>query len=242
MSLLKKVRNINKYDKKIVQGYIRRIQGLISRQQIPLVIDYICLLFFCEMDRYGKKVFESIHQHNPGEPYCSWFGIMDIMHTEYSSNFLYQWRFKYHTAENGGFTNSDIIIGITNSSHAHWFNSRCGHHIGLTNAGNLYKTAYLLSKMCKNELYLGETEVMGDKPVKRWMCNNDEIIMTVDVKKKLMNYVIKRTDGTKEYWWNAVNIPITFQGKDQKYRMAVAYCYYLGSVELIEFNKIVTTS
>ena len=240
MSLLKKVRNINKYDKKLVQGYIRRIQGLISKQQIPLVIDYICLLFFCEMDRYGKKVFESIHQHNPGEPYCSWFGIMDIMHTEYSSNFLYQWRFKYHTAENGGFTNSDIIIGITNSSHAHWFNSRCGHHIGLTNGGILYKTVYRSSKINKSELYLQDVKLASHAFGKRWMCNNDEIIMTVDVKKKLMKYVIKRTDGKKEYWW--WNIPISFQGKDHKYRMAVAYCYYLASVELIEFNKIVATS
>ena len=28
------------------------------------------------------------------------------------------------------------------------------------------------------------------------------------------------------------------QGKDHKYRMAVAYCYYLASVELIELIKL----
>ena len=106
-NILKKVSDINRRDQSTVFGFIRRIQRLIKNKHIPLVIEYICLLFFYETDRINdsKITIKSTFI------FSMRYGMMHILDNEYSRKFLYQWRFKY--CNNNKDTKSILQFGIT---------------------------------------------------------------------------------------------------------------------------------
>ena len=237
----KNIRKINTFEKNLVYGYVRRIQKSIE-YQIPYVINAICLLFFYEMDQFGKTKVSDDDDNKR----CSIFGTMNIMHTEYSSNFLYQWKFKFGSKTEG------ILIGITNSINVHWFESRYEHHIGLSSCGMVLKTNYP-SKTHPEEHYVGNycipiaeefdlTHNNMRPNRKQCILPNDEIIISMDIKEKVMEYAI-RSHGCRKFKYGMTDIPIIFERKDDKYRIAVAYLCETGmDIELIAFNKIVRTS
>lgn len=239
----KNIKKINNFEKNLVYGYVRIIQKLIE-YQIPYVINGICLLFFYEMDQFGKTKVSNDDERIKKR--CSIFGTMNIMHTEYSSNFLYQWKFKFGTKTEG------VLIGITNSTTVHWFESRYEHHIGLSSCGMILKTENP-SKTCPEEHYVGNycTPIAEEFALtpnntgpnrKQCILPNDEIIISMDVKEKLMEYAI-RSHGCRKFKYGMTGIPIIFERKDDKYRIAVAYLCETGmDIELIAFNKIVRTS
>ena len=212
----KNIKKINNFEKNLVYGYVRIIQKLIE-YQIPYVINGICLLFFYEMDQFGKTKVSNDDERIKKR--CSIFGTMNIMHTEYSSNFLYQWKFKFGTKTEG------VLIGITNSTTVHWFESRYEHHIGLSSCGMILKTENP-SKTCPEEHYVGNycTPIAEEFALtpnntgpnrKQCILPNDEIIISMDVKEKLMEYAI-RSHGCRKFKYGMTGIPIIFERKDDK--------------------------
>ena len=234
MICLKNIHKINRYDKDTVRGYINRIEKK-YKQRIPLVIQYICLVFYYEKDEFGKRI-ECMKERR-----YSHFGMMDIMNTDYLSQFLYQWRFKYYRDHCNNLKHkvrgaSDVIFGITDQSNKlEWYNSK-GYHIGFCKYGYLYQTKHdPRTPVHKLEV----TDMAYLKKRRRWIMPNDEMIISLDIKAKKMGFVIKRDS---KIHFEETNIPIVFAYKDQKYRIAV-HCDGKGiNVELIEFTKIVRTA
>lgn len=256
MLSFKNISKINRHDKNVVYGCIRRIETLIEKQ-IPLVIHYMCLLFYYELDQfeYGRKeicINEEAVQYGEEPKYscdriprnnlsngdnanCSCYCIMDIMHNEYSSRFLYQWKFEYDDRYSIPIIHAaDIIIGITDSSNVKWYNSNYGHHIGLSNCGEIYRTIYWPSKTCKNECYSKNTKTFLDKD--HYIYPGDEITINIDIKEKTMEYILKKQDTNIES--RIVNLPIVFLSRNHKYRMVTYYTGVGISVKLTEFNKV----
>ena len=125
---LKRVHNINRYDKHTVFGYIKRIQKLMKKKQIPLVIDQLCLLFYYEFDQFHPKSSRNGLRHT---------GMMDIVNNEYTRKFLYQWRFKYYNDKSQLTPLKFQWIGITEliGGSAHIWR----HRIGLQRGGLIFK-------------------------------------------------------------------------------------------------------
>lgn len=263
MLSFKNIPKINICDKSIVYGYIRRIQTLIESKLIPLVINYICLLYFYESDEFGygrKKIcftedegktryvsvkVPRVDLLNGDNANCTCYGMMDIAHNEYSSKFLYQWRFEYSDKYAMEIIHiPDIIIGITDSPNVQWYDSNNGHHIGLSNCGEIYTTVYMPSQTCKDEHYLNSKEKKTHKRYLPGSCYyifpHDELIVNIDITAKQMEYVIKRYD-TNRLIPLPNKYPILFENTDHKYRMVAHYCGTGISVKLIEFKKICRT-
>ena len=226
MLSFKNINKINRYERNLVYGYVRRLQKVI-KHQIPYIIDCICLLFFYEMDQFGKTKMDQFG-------YYSKFGAMNIMHTEYSSKFLYQWIFKCSPESVKG-----LVIGITDSTNPHWFLSHHEHHVAWTRTGLVFKTNYKPSQTDETEHYIRNYRTENRYRNRRnWILPNDEIIISIDIKEKLLEYVISR-DGELQY--EDMDIPIIFEKKNHKYRIA-AYCRTEMNIELTAFKKIVRTS
>ena len=239
MLSFRNIGEINRFDRDTVYGYIKRVQKLIKSQNIPVAIQYICLLFFYEIDQFTEDGTINLLAGYDG---CSYFGMMDITNSEYLSNFICQWRFEYYTDPDKyrpitGFINTNVIIGITDSSNVHWYASNYGHHIALSKYGDLYQTKYMPSQSCETEYYTRNTiESLG---IQKWIYAKDQIIISMDIKEKKMEYVL-RSDGIDRYCIR--DISIMFPSKNHKHRMAV-YCQGIGmKVKLIKFNKIIRTS
>ena len=254
---------INRYDKNTVHGYVRRAQKLFE-YQIPLVIDFICLLFFYETDQFEKNVkriyetdqFEmNVNEHGTiisirevginsfTSAYngCSCFGTMNIMNGEYLSKFIYQWRFEYYIDPMLYKSNinmkDDVVIGITDLPNVDWYKSDHGHHIALSSYGCLYKTEYVNTKTGLDS----QKNIVECYGVDNWIFPKDEIIINIDIKEKKMEYIIVRNEGGED-GYHFEDVPIKFLCKDHKYRMAI-YCQGIGmTVKLVEFNKITRTS
>ena len=228
-NILKKVSDINRRDQSTVFGFIRRIQRLIKNKHIPLVIEYICLLFFYETDRFYP---ESTIRY----PDFAMLGMMDILDNAYSRKFLYQWRFKANKNKKRVHTlgESEVQLGITDV-HRHFYTSS-ERTIKLTSNGNMcsYGPGQTLS----------ETAIR--KNVEKWNSSstrilfNDEIIMSMDIEKKKMEYVIQR--GTYVYCFP--DISIEFPAPNQKYRMFVLHRGQDKEIEikLTAFTKVPRTS
>ena len=155
MLSFKNIPKINIFDKSVVYGYIRRIETLIESKLIPLVINYICLLYFYESDEFGygrKKICFTEDEGKTGyvsvkvprvdllngdNANCTCYGMMDIAHNEYSSKFLYQWRFKATKNKKRVHTlgQSKVQLGITDV-HRHFYTSS-ERTIKLTSNGNM---------------------------------------------------------------------------------------------------------
>ena len=230
-NILKKVSDINRCDQNTVFGFIRRIQRLIKNKHIPLVIEYICLLFFYETDRFYPESTSIRH------PDFAMLGMMDILDNAYSRKFLYQWRFKANKNKKRVHTlgESEVQLGITDV-HRHFYTSS-ERTIKLTSNGNMcsYGPGQTLSRTNR------------PKNVEKWNSSstrilfNDEIIMSIDIEKKKMEYVIQRSEDSY-YFYD--NISIEFPTPDQKYRMFV--CHHGKDneikIKLTAFIKVPRTS
>lgn len=235
-NLVRHIKKINRYERSIVRAFVNIIGRTIHSQTIPLVLEYICLLFFYETDAFGESIEKPLRFQGSCRRY-SRFGKMDIMNTEYLAGFLYQWRFKYDCdAAFHIYKDSDVVFGITDQpSKMEWYNSNDGHHIGLCKYGYLYKTQSKSSKTNKTTV----TDMSKLKCRRRWVMPNDEMIINIDIKAKKMEFVIMRDANIH---FKLPDIPIVFASKDHKYRIVV-YCEGKGiSVELSKFNKIVRAS
>ena len=214
---LKRVRNINRYDKHTVFGYIKRIQKLMKKKQIPLVIDQLCLLFYYEFDQFHPK--SSIHPPRI-------IGMMDIVNNEYSRKFLYQWRFKYEALP---CQFNPLWIGITKTSDTY---PQC--NIAIERNGKLYSGCNLKRMPQEIEMTANLTKWHNSK---KEILSCDEIILSIDIKAAKMEFVIQR--GGAYYFYPPLSI---YFSKDQKYRVFTDYWFKDINVKLIAFNKIVRTS
>ena len=222
-NILKKVSDINRCDQHTVFGFIRRIQRLVKNKRIPLVIEYICLLFFYETDRFGDSKITIKSR------FSMMYGMMHILDNEYSRKFLYQWRFKY--CNNNKDTKSILQFGITDEGDSRklfW-----NYRIRLSTDGRVWK----FTPMVKIN-YVPNLEKWNSRS--KWILSNDEIIMSMDIEKKKMEYVIQR--GT--YFYCLPDISIEFPTPNQKYRMFVLHRGQDKEIEikLTAFTKVPRTS
>ena len=223
-NIFKKVSDINRCDQDTVFGFIRRIQRLVKNKRIPLVIEYICLLFFYETDRFGDSKITIKSR------FSMMYGMMHILDNEYSRKFLYQWRFKY--CNNNKDTKSILQFGITDEGDSRklfW-----NYRIRLSTDGRVWK----FTPMVRIN-YVPNLEKWNSRS--KWILSNDEIIMSMDIEKKKMEYVIQRSEDSY-YFYD--NISIEFPTPDQKYRMFV--CHHGKDneikIKLTAFIKVPRTS
>ena len=225
MSPHNNIDKIHKDDKKIVYAYISRIQRLFRNQQIPLEINDMCLSFLHRLDYFQNTV----RLYNSYWYPC--FGRMDIMDTKDSSQFLYQWRFKWHKTMQS-ISNSSLMIGITAAPNHMWSQ----FSISLGKYGYLYKSEYM--GQIKTSPKYDIQNLRNWNSLNREIVPGAEIIMSLDIKQNSMEYVVR----TGERWYSITNIAIRFPHKQLKYRMFVYYEGAKMDIDLIECKKVPRTS
>lgn len=232
MSLSKAVQKVNKYDKYTVNAYINEIQrSSILKHSIPLVINELCLSFYHQTDAFEDR--KRIHTYNGKTYWYPYFGTMDIMADIHSSKFLYQWKFKWENSLTPILGDSIIKIGITSAPNIMCLN----HCIALSRYGYLYK-AHDMSMWKMGEYDIQNLRNWNGRDYEgnldRMILPGDEIIMSLDIKENMMEYVVRR--GKHHYC--ITNILIRFLYKDLRHRMFVYYEGEVMDIQLIGFNKV----
>ena len=224
--------NLHKHDKKTVYAYISGIQRLIRNQQIPLGINDICLLFFHQLDQFENKT--RVCNTGNSSYWYPCFGRMDIMDSKDSSQFLYQWRFKWNRTIQS-VSNPSMMIGITAAPNLYWTQNR----ICLGEYGYLYKSNWMTAQY--KAIDRGKYDIQNLRnwnSLDRSIIPEAEIIMSLDIKENSMEFVVRRG----ECWYSITNISIRFPYKHLKYRMFVYYEGKVMDIDLIGFNKVRRTS
>ena len=213
---LRRTKSINQTDKDIVIGYVKDVQRLINAQQIPMVVTYLCLMyFFYEIDHFDKAG-KNIKINDRGDILTAvscekgtCYGKLNIGADSNNIPFIFSWTFNIISRS------SFIYIGLDSSK----------------NNASTQSLFYALSDWgSTGTATTTEQDIFQRNPA--WSYREGDIVeMKLNVKQQKLKYFINDKDI-------GCVIDVEF-GSNIKYNMAVLVGHsYMGTrIHLVNFEK-----
>lgn len=239
-----RISKINQIDKDIVHGYIRRSWNSFKHLNIPIAINHICLIFFYEFDHFAECGLNmDINDKkdivtNTGGRGSTCYGALLIANDDYSTRFIYQWEFvvlPYTIPEESGFITIGVIEhNCKNFGRKNFATSSHNFHIAVLDDGVISHTEWYDSIGDGKELY--PTPVFSHFSGGAYG-QNDVITITLDMKEKDIEFVIKDKDGF--FLAGAQVNEVKFDADVWKYRVAIFLDDLGASVKMSRFDKVI---